>query len=241
MQQVGDIETKEGKALCENCGAEFECMFLNGRTFVFFCDSCHEKRLEQWEENERQAAKFERERQVQANLEQFRKIVPPKKWKLDPNLFPSDIETARNCVRMVAKGKNVLIHGESRSGKSVTAWQCCKSWINKGGAVTVLKDVEFNRLIEKSYRDSHFNHDDLIRSFLSDSLLFIDDLGKAKVTERVEADLFNIIDHRTEYELPTLITSQFVGETFQRRLETPETAVAIDRRIREFFEIIHLK
>jgi len=64
-------------------------------------------------------------------------------------------------------------------------------------------------------------------------VLFFDDFGKMKFTERVESELFAVIEKRTANCLPLILTTNFTGETLEERM-TLDRGVPLVRRLREF-------
>jgi len=65
-------------------------------------------------------------------------------------------------------------------------------------------------------------------------LLAFDDLGKERLTARMESDLFGIIDERTQNLKTTIITTNYNGQSLLERFGNQETGQAFIRRIREF-------
>ena len=108
-------------------------------------------------------------------------------------------------VSIIASYKGLILYGPTGLGKTRTAWQIVRRAITEHQrSVIFLKDTEFGRQIERSY-DTTYGHDKLLRRLSTVDLLIIDDMGKAKMTERLEADLFMILDARTDHN-PTVIT-----------------------------------
>ena len=68
-------------------------------------------------------------------------------------------------------------------------------------------------------------------------VLFIDDLGKGKMTERAEIELFNVLESRTSNMLPTLWTSN-AGSSELAAMISPDRRDPILRRLVEFSAIV---
>ena len=68
-------------------------------------------------------------------------------------------------------------------------------------------------------------------------LVFWDDFGKARLTERVECELFGIIEARMAAGLPNIITTNFVGGSLAGNLR-PDIGSGLVRRLRECCEAI---
>ncbi len=68
-------------------------------------------------------------------------------------------------------------------------------------------------------------------------LLFFDDFGKIKLTERAEAELFGIVERRTANLLPIILTTNDDDATLAARMSDNRGAPLV-RRLREFCEQI---
>ncbi len=164
----------------------------------------------------------------------FYSKCPKVMQQLDRDQFPSDLETYDAIMSAPLTDKGIIILGITGAGKSRTMWQLAKRLITQDAVnVEILEDCRFGRMIECSYDKGMSGHDALIKQFQYAGVLMIDDLGKAKMTGRIESDLFDIIDYRYAEGRPTVITTQFIGETLLRRFTCKETGAALVRRIKE--------
>ena len=68
-------------------------------------------------------------------------------------------------------------------------------------------------------------------------ILFFDDLGKLKMTERAEVELFGVIERRVANMLPVIVTMNANAEQFSVQM-TDNRGPALIRRLREFCEPI---
>lgn len=69
-------------------------------------------------------------------------------------------------------------------------------------------------------------------------LVFFDDFGKAKFTETVEVGFFEIIEQRTAWQRPTIITTNETGTTLASRMSSTRYDAFVER-LREFFTVIN--
>jgi hypothetical protein len=143
-------------------------------------------------------------------------------------------ETAKNWAPNVGKG-NLLIHGTTRTGKSRTAWYICKR-LHPFPVVTHLSMRELEFLLAEGYKNGTWHR--IVNHWCTLPLLFIDDLGKEKTTEKIGSILFQVIDERTANKLPTIITTNHNGSALEARFVEPETGAAFVARLREFFDLI---
>jgi DNA replication protein DnaC len=64
-------------------------------------------------------------------------------------------------------------------------------------------------------------------------VLFLDDLGKEKMTDRMASVLFALIDQRTQKKLPTIITTNLTGDTLLERFHDKEIGAAFVARLKD--------
>ena len=69
------------------------------------------------------------------------------------------------------------------------------------------------------------------------TVLFFDDLGKFKNTERVESELFGLIEERCAWHRPTIITTNTNGAGLAGRM-TADRATPLVRRLREYCQTV---
>ena len=215
---------------CVRCGCdiEYEPVVFGDLTFPppNICDAC-EPIIEK-EHAEERLAEYRRERE-----KEFRGLCPEPMRTINPDKLPCGAEKLEQCVNHDLD-MGLVIHGVTGMGKTRLMWQLAKRvFVSEMKSVRVLRSSSFGRMIERSYAEGMGKHDELIERLSRVSFLFIDDLGKAKLTERVETDLFDIIDARYAAEKPCIFTTQFVGESLAERFSTIETGEAVVRRIRE--------
>lgn len=66
-------------------------------------------------------------------------------------------------------------------------------------------------------------------------MLFIDDVGKARLTDRVEAEFFHVIDERCIHLRPTILTTNLNAEGFSASW-SPDRAEPLVARFQEDFQ-----
>jgi hypothetical protein len=107
--------------------------------------------------------------------------------------------------------------------------------VNEGRSVRVLNGFNFERECAKE----HFSGDayEWVEQILKADVLFFDDLGKCKMTERVEDTLFGIIEERVAWSKPILITTNDTDKSLAARM-TVNRAEALVGRLKEFCKVI---
>ena len=170
-------------------------------------------------------------------------------WALEPigmpPVFQDTIIEKVPCPKMrdVAtnwnswNNRSLLLHGTSRLGKSRAAWEVSrrywKSQYRKQMFITMRK---FEQNIEEGF--SKFNHNQLVSNMVNVPFLYIDDLGKEKMTARIACDLFAVIDERTINYRPTIITTNFNSSSLLQRFDDQELGAALIGRLKDFFDVV---
>ena len=130
----------------------------------------------------------------------------------------------------------LLLYGPTGCGKSRVAWEVAKREILSGRSLKCLNAFELSRYPSLFMSDSNSATafaDELVRA----QLLLLDDVFKAKPTERVEELLFAVIDERGQWERPCIVTLNDTGDTLTSRLSA-DRGPALIRRMREYCQTI---
>lgn len=131
----------------------------------------------------------------------------------------------------------VILHGQTGIGKSRACWWLFnRLWLDNHTSSKFLQMRKFEGEIEKGFDEK--KHSAVLDSLISCRVLVLDDLGKERLTQRLETDLFAIMDERTSNLLSTIITTNYTGDGLIERFNNKETGVAFVRRLRDYFSSI---
>jgi DNA replication protein DnaC len=164
---------------------------------------------------------------------------PPKPETPMPELF-GDTQPERlgelwnTAVNWKPQGKGLLIHGSTRKGKTRTAWFIAKRLWDENphrNKYLFLTMFELEARIAASWGNSTW--DKTMLHMTNVPLLFLDDMGKEKMTDRMASCLFALIDQRTMHKRPTIITTNLTGETLLERFHDKETGAAFVARLKD--------
>jgi DNA replication protein DnaC len=165
---------------------------------------------------------------------------PPKPETPMPALF-NDTDPERigaplsqYALGWTPSGKGLLIHGSTRKGKTRTAWYIANRLWNSNNfknKYLFLTMFELEARIASSWGNSSW--DKTMFQMTNVPLLFLDDLGKEKMTDRMASCLFALIDQRTMHQRPTIITTNLTGDTLLERFHDKETGTAFVARLKD--------
>lgn len=223
------MDSKIGK--CKHCGCETAGLSfdIGGKTITFDApDICAGEQCVKKSHAEfvaREAARTKRDDLA----------VPAVFADTELSRLPEKFQSvASNWAPWSGKG-NLLIHGTTRIGKSRTAWYICSRLhaVNIKITSLTMRDIEFN--LQEGFQKGDWHR--VVDRWCKAPFLYIDDLGKEKLTERTQSCLFQIIDDRSANKRPTLITTNYNGQGLEARFPDPETGAAFVARLREFYDL----
>ncbi len=153
----------------------------------------------------------------------------------DPDRLPPKFKQVCESWTPESGKGSLLIHGTTRIGKSRTAWYVCNRLHASGVKITALtmRDIEFG--LQEGFQRGDWHR--VVDRWCRSQFLYIDDLGKEKLTERTQSCLFQIVDDRSANKRPTLITTNYTGQSLGARFPDPETGAAFVARLREFYDL----
>ena len=217
---------------CPDCGKmERTNAVLVAVSPFAICDECLVKRKRA---EEGQSA------EVIALEEKIDNAIPPIYQATDPERLPwkqRQEVLAWSVPTDKRNTKGLWILGDTRTGKTRTLCLLLQDLIKQGRQVRTFFHGSFgDELMEVMRSDKSFRA--WKKEITSADLLVIDDLFSFKMTERVEASIFEILDERIAYYRPTLVTTQLTKTDAKKRFQSLKRCEAFFARIKEFFVIV---
>lgn len=124
-----------------------------------------------------------------------------------------------------ARGRGLLIHGVTETGKTRVVWRLLRRLAEEGHEWLFVEAIDLlDNIPERAF---------------SVPVLVIDDLGNDVLTAAKEVRLLKILRTRANWHRPVIITTQFDGNALQKRFTETATAQAVIRRLRSFCDDIH--
>ena len=201
---------------CTRCNA---VVITSENSLDIFCDKCT-KEIES-EKQLRSAEKLK---------EAWERICPPLHKQTDIDKLPN-MEASNTALAWQFNERGLLLHGQTGTGKSRTAWLVLKTAHFEGKKILVLNGasaIRYAAIFSTSTADA----EKWIDRHANVDVLFMDDAFKVKLTESYEAALFAVIDSRMENLRPIIATTNDTGETLAGRM-SQDRGAAMVRRLRE--------
>ena len=130
----------------------------------------------------------------------------------------------------------LLLHGQTRKGKSRCAWLLVRKVYESGKSVRVLDSMagfQYGAAFANSGREAL----EWIETRSKCGLLLFDDVFKVKLTDSFEAAVFAIVDYRITHQLPIIATLNDTGKTLAARM-SEDRGEAFLARLREMCRVI---
>ena len=228
---------------CERCSEAFAAHEILGSR-ARFCDVCIDQIREERFQEEQERKDGQRLARRHAR---WAKICPPR-FRIvgqDRDTVPQSTDVGHpefNRDLLDRAMQSPLESGlgmVSPTGKCKTrvAWALLRRHHFDGEGVLGVSSVRFAEAVQTRIHDD--DAASLLKRARSVDLLLIDDIGKSKMTDAVEAGLFGLIDHRYEHCLPIIWTANMSRPALETSMSDDRGAPLI-RRLMEIGEPIAL-
>ena len=170
--------------------------------------------------------------------EAFNALCPPLYRESDPKRIPAAF--LRECAAWEVSPQGLGFVGIAGSCKTRAAWMLLKRLHMSGVRVFGITATQFAKACADQWHDNPQAKalaEDTLTRCRRTKVLLLDDLGKNKMTERAELELFDLLEHRTSHEMPVIWTANAGGAEFKKML-SPDRGEPILRRLAEFTNII---
>jgi hypothetical protein len=216
---------------CITCGSKFDTEEIQigskKISFVNYCDPCFEKRTAE--------AQADAEQQRKDALESvFWSSVPPLYRETDPSILNPIL--TRDVLSWEYQPKGIGIRGKSGMQKTRAAVMLLYKIKMQGHSVYFLKSTDIARYATDKFSNDRETQDSAlkaIRSAHTARVLLIDDIGKGRLSNAAEELLYDILDKRSERQIPVIWTSNSTS-TQLHDMMSEDRGDAIIRRLAEF-------
>lgn len=225
------------KRQCNGCGIQFEAetVEFDGKVMAGqrYCEQCivaHERQRaderSQWERGLIEDA--------------WNRICPPLYRDTDADRLPCSRENVNRVMQWNYGPCGLLLHGETDLGKTRLAFLLLKTMhFTDRKKIIAISSIKFGLDVSSAFTDSSSKAKDMLEKMATVDLLFLDDVGKARLTERVEEAFFHVIEERCSHLLPIIATTNMTGATIGQAMSEDRSAPFV-RRLRKFNDCIRI-
>ena len=205
---------------------------LNSLWSQVTCGPCATQAIQEKADRDKAARQNER-------LESWRSICPLIYQETDPT-YPTLCKKAyrKTMAYQFKGGKGLVLGGDSRSGKTRSAFDLLRREYMAGRSVKHIMAASFSLWNRDAAKHGLRRWESEIKR---PDILFIDDVGKAITGDGrgdyAESQFWAILETRFAHGLPVVLTIQQSGEQMQERM-SGEVGKAFVERIREFCDQI---
>lgn len=160
-----------------------------------------------------------------ARDKKWRDKVPPRwsQWTMDS--LPRGFQMAAND--WIASGfpnaSNLILSGPTGSGKTSMAYAIGREIYLLGHKVKMWNTAELFEAMRQAERAEI-----ILDSVKEADVLLLDDVGSERKTEWVEERLFLVVDHRWQWKLPTIVTTNLSSEELVDQVSERITSRLLD-------------
>jgi len=207
------FEAVETKQKCSRCGAMFSPDMDIIEAFPSIadvCDDCLDVAYSVAED----AEKFREKKRAE---DAFAAICPPDYRNPDESKFPSAWkEIAKNFRSTIDRGMGAGLRGATGTGKTTFAYYLLrKASVEYGMKCYSISAMTLSRYSVEQFnssKDRKYEAENALREIKHCGVLLLDDLGKARMSERYEAEIFDMVEYRTSWHKPIIWTSNATPE-----------------------------
>lgn len=137
-------------------------------------------------------------------------ICPPCYRGFDLELLPESSKAiARKALGWEDSAKGVGLVGPSRSGKTFILFELMRRLHGKGCRVKATSGTDFAYACGSPDQDERRK---MIDGCINAELLYLDDIDKMRMTDRVESDFYRVIEERRRWLKPVFVTLNATGK-----------------------------
>src|SRR6516162_1430371 len=121
--------------------------------------------------------------------------------------LPAPVIMIKRVLENPMDERSLRLVGPTGIGKTRLAYMLLKKYYFVGDTIKMFDSTAFGSQASAAFRDG--KEAEFFKAAVEPRILFLDDVGKNKFTERVIEALFTVIDRRGARELPILFTMQY--------------------------------
>lgn len=218
---------------CEDCGKVYVALTFKSKLWTTGrCIPCSEIHCAKEDEENLLGAK-------EVRRHKFLQICPEKYQGFKKHLVPNS-RAFEEIITWQYSNRGLLMIGDSERGKTRCAWRLMER-------LHVLDCIQFQAITELqfSHEVARFGRSEGLQAWIqglcTTPILFIDDLGKCVMTERVVSELYYLLEERMSHNKPIIATMQLDQEGFASKITSKggkDMAEAIINRLMSNCQIV---
>lgn len=235
---VANVDHDDIVVPCRECGVDVPykssvLAFFGNDKRIVVCDECCEK-AKQDERTEK------RNQTLAGRIEEY---IPPFYLETNFNQLPKQAQnlwrygyktdrfTSGPIQDWTMSKKGIYILGASRTGKTRTLCLLLRKLYETNIQFKLFQAGQFHAALTDAKRSSFYTR--WINEQVTVPVLAIDDLFAEKITETIQAGLFEVIEQRMARKLPILVTTQVKKSDAVKQFIDPRRGEALLNRLRE--------
>lgn len=224
MKEQKNTESRAIKKNCNKHGLYIQTEYFTYGIWVSFtgCPICKKEINDRLAENKRLREEREKQQRI-ANI-LWQSNIPKMFANYTIAGYEPVNEYAKNAIKTCQQYKNtfnqhsksLVIAGSVGVGKTHLACALAIEIAKKyAESILFIKEVDMIARIRDSYKGSGEEEMQIVNSYVSASLLVIDDIGTGDITKHKQECLYRIIDGRYSNDKPIIITTNLDGVKFK--------------------------
>lgn len=206
------------QSVCQYCGKDYEDPDINPRRSCFECRA----------KNNAKAAVYRKEKFIE-------EFCPLDYQTSDPKLIPNPKKHAQVLAWQYGP-KGMVLLGDSRSGKTRAMWMLLwRIYVAEGHTFEFFTGQSFAAEMSLSFKQDRY--EDWFERVSNRKVVMFDDLDKTRFTDRVQAEIFSIVEYRLGRRLPIFISTNLIGDDLARTMNI--VGIPLVARISEVCEPIN--
>jgi DNA replication protein DnaC len=165
---------------------------------------------------------------------QWEAICPPLYRDTDVDRLPQP--ATGKVLSWEHNPKGLLIAGDTGKGKTRATYSLLRRLHFEGRTIAAFDAISFGHRCSTAFKDPEQGMK-WIHNLCRADILFLDDFGKIKMTDRVESELFGLVELRVSHLKPIIVTTNASGATLEDMLSADRGAPLV-RRLREFCTVV---
>lgn len=164
---------------------------------------------------------------------QWLRICPERFRDTDLDRVPNR-EAAEKVVSWNYGPQGLLVFGKTGLCKTRCIFKLLERLhFKERRSIVVVNGPEFGLTISSSFFKDQVAAQEYVTKLIRADVLYLDDLDKLKVTDRVEAELYHIVNARTSRNRPILVSVNLVGDALADTM-SENRGEPIVRRLRDY-------